>query len=57
MAGQPSEPPPEPPSDGAGAAGDGPQSDAERFGPLALERRRKDDGRALIIYRRAEPEP
>ena len=30
----------------------------ERFGPLTVERHRKDDGRALILYTRTEdPEP
>jgi hypothetical protein len=28
----------------------------ERFGPLAIERVAKADGRALIIYSRAEPQ-
>jgi hypothetical protein len=26
----------------------------ERYGPLALERHRKDDGRALLLYERVE---
>ncbi len=30
-------------------AADGPS--AERFGPISLTRHRKDDGRALILYR------
>ncbi len=29
----------------------------ERCGPLQLQRLRKDDGRALIVYRRAGEEP
>jgi hypothetical protein len=29
----------------------------ERFGPLRIERYVKDDGRALILYARAEEEP
>jgi hypothetical protein len=29
----------------------------ERFGPLALERLRKDDGRALIVFSRAASTP
>jgi hypothetical protein len=38
--------PPEPPAGG------------ERYGPLELARSAKDDGRALISYRRAEdPQP
>jgi len=28
----------------------------ERYGPLAIERRVKDDGRALLLYARAEAE-
>ncbi len=28
---------------------------AERYGPLDLRRLVKDDGRALIVYERAEP--
>jgi hypothetical protein len=39
-----------PPSDGGAEAGA-----RERFGPLALERLAKADGRALIVYSRAEP--
>jgi hypothetical protein len=27
---------------------------AERFGPLSLSRLRKDDGRALLVFARAE---
>jgi hypothetical protein len=30
---------------------------AERFGPVALTRVRKDDGRALILYRHLGEEP
>ncbi len=37
-----------PPSGSAAAA-------AERYGPLELRRLVKDDGRALIVYRRDEP--
>jgi hypothetical protein len=29
----------------------------ERFGPLALERTQKDDGRVLIVFRDAEADP
>jgi hypothetical protein len=29
---------------------------SERYGPLAIARYRKDDGRALILYERADPE-
>jgi hypothetical protein len=28
---------------------------SERFGPLAIERMSKDDGRALIVYSHEEP--
>ena len=28
---------------------------AERFGPLVVERHRKDDGRALLLYELREP--
>lgn len=43
-----------------GSSKDGPASDpdaaaAERYGPLELRRLVKDDGRALIVYRREEP--
>jgi hypothetical protein len=31
--------------------GGGEEDSAERVGPVALERLRKDDGRALILYR------
>jgi hypothetical protein len=31
-------------------------SQPELYGPLLVERHRKDDGRALILYRRREPE-
>jgi hypothetical protein len=36
------------------AAEDAKDAGAERYGPLALRRLRKDDGRALIAYARAE---
>jgi hypothetical protein len=29
---------------------------SERYGPLAIARYLKDDGRALILYERADPE-
>jgi hypothetical protein len=29
--------------------------EVERFGPLTLERLVKEDGRALILFRRSEP--
>ena len=51
MVGQPNEPSPEPPPAGRN---DAHEPDPERFGPLALQRLEKDDGRSLIIYGRAE---
>jgi hypothetical protein len=49
-------------ADAAGSSGeaehDRPQAPGvERFGPLALERHRKDDGRALIVFSRVASEP
>jgi hypothetical protein len=41
--------PPSRPSDG-----DAREDRSERYGPLELRRLRKDDGRALIVYARAE---
>jgi len=41
-----------------GSSKDGPAADAaaaERYGPLQVRRLVKDDGRALIVYRREEP--
>jgi hypothetical protein len=35
--------------------GGGESAVGERFGPLAIERVAKADGRALILYSRAEP--
>jgi hypothetical protein len=53
MAGTPSGPLPQgPPAEDRGAGqdrGDGPD---ERYGPLEVDRRRKDDGRSLILYSR-----
>jgi hypothetical protein len=46
---------PEPAKQDARHAHEG--GEEERYGPLALRRLRKEDGRALILYRRAaEPE-
>jgi hypothetical protein len=47
-----SPPPPQPPREpgGSHAAGEGAQTQ-ERYGPIALERLVKDDGRSLILYR------
>jgi hypothetical protein len=46
------------PADGAGFSGGQKDRDApaEDFGPLALKRIKKDDGRALIRYSHTEPE-
>jgi len=30
------------------------QLNAERYGPVTLARQKKDDGRALILYRRSD---
>ncbi len=52
MPGKPPEPPaPKPP--GGETAGGGTRAD-ERFGPVLIARHSKDDGRALILYRRAD---
>jgi hypothetical protein len=52
----PAEDPPEP---GSGEPPDDPTSEpmggGERYGPLAVRRTRKDDGRALILYSDARP--
>jgi hypothetical protein len=40
---------------GEGAAA-GPPSAPAVYGPLVVERHRKDDGRALILFSRREPE-
>jgi len=46
---------------GAAAADRGEKGDAEmnaeRYGPITLARRVKDDGRALILYRRSDRPP
>ena len=56
MVGQPTEPSSEPaPAPRVGDATSG--TEPERYGPLALDRLHKDDGRSLIIYSRAEPAP
>jgi hypothetical protein len=44
----------EPPSQHAGAPGAAPPEDSQEFGPLRLVRRVKADGRALILFGRAE---
>ena len=54
MASNPSPPAPgERPPEGAPNAG---QDPPERYGTLAIERRVKDDGRALILYTHWPPE-
>jgi hypothetical protein len=41
---------------GDDAAATGTQPPAESYGPLLVERHRKDDGRALILFSRRAPE-
>jgi hypothetical protein len=52
MAAGAAQPPSEPPHEGAShdPAGERAQPQ-ERYGPVALDRQVKDDGRALILYR------
>jgi hypothetical protein len=58
MAGTPAEQPPPAGGSGTGRGGaagepqhlDEPERRDERFGPVAIMRRVKDDGRALILY-------
>ncbi len=55
MAGNPSETPSSGRSElGPSAEQAAQRQPGERYGPLLLERLRKDDGRALILYMRAE---
>lgn len=42
--------------DGRAAAEDPGDVPSERYGPLELRRMRKDDGRSLIVFRRAVEE-
>jgi len=52
----PAEDPPEPGSgDPPGDPTSGATGGDERYGPLAVRRTRKDDGRALILYSDARP--
>ena len=44
-----------PGSSSQGSAPDPGAAAVERYGPLALRRLVKDDGRSLIVYERAEP--
>lgn len=61
MAGKPAEPAPPGRSPSSAAAASEPRAHpSERIGPLDVERLRKDDGRALILYtlqRPPEPAP
>lgn len=51
MTGKPGEQPQE---EKVPPAGVEPAGDAERFGPLTLERMSKEDGRALLVYHLSE---
>jgi hypothetical protein len=56
MVGKPAEPPPSGQSEHSGSEQLGEHELArERLGPVAIERLRKDDGRALILYSSIEP--
>ena len=58
MAGTPSGPSPVRPSaDGLEAQGSDADGAPEPYGPVVIDRRRKDDGRALTLYTRADSEP
>ena len=48
------EPPRSTPEPGPRAGDAGEREAPERFGPLTLQRTRKEDGRALVEYRREE---
>ncbi len=57
MAGTTSGPPPQgPPAEDRGAGQDRGDGSDERYGPLDVDRRRKDDGRPLILYSRIASE-
>jgi len=56
MGSDPAEPPRSTPASGPAAGDAGERGAPERFGPLILERTRKEDGRALIEYRSEEPQ-
>jgi hypothetical protein len=43
-------------TNGGEAAPGAPASQPVLYGPLLVARHRKDDGRALILYRRRDPE-
>ncbi len=53
---EPSAPEPSAPQPGGGGTADGGRREEERLGPIVLARHRKDDGRALILYRRPDAE-
>jgi hypothetical protein len=54
MAGTPSGPPPQgPPARERGAEPDRGEGHEESYGPLEVDRRRKEDERSLILYSRA----
>ncbi len=58
MAREPAAPSPsDRPEQGARPGADERAQPAERYGPLALARHVKDDGRALLLFTRAEREP
>jgi hypothetical protein len=58
MARDPAAPPPsDRPGQGAGPYAGEQAQPAERYGPLALARHLKDDGRALLLFTRVEREP
>ena len=58
MAREPAAPPPSDRSAQGASPGAGEQAQPpERYGPLALARHVKDDGRALLLFTRAEREP
>jgi hypothetical protein len=57
MAGERAAPPPsDGPERGPQAGADEGQQPSERYGPLALARHAKYDGRALLLFSRAEQE-
>jgi hypothetical protein len=57
MPGKPPEPPAADRSGGdATPVASGEQTEPERLGPLTVSRHLKDDGRALILFSRSEPE-
>jgi hypothetical protein len=58
MAREPAAPPPsDRPEHGARPDSGGRSQPPERYGPLGVARHAKDDGRALLLFTRAEREP